>query len=203
MTKTTLAYVLIGVGVVMVLFGIADALGADDDAANSAAVTTSAPAATEATLALATTTTLPATSTSPVGSSTTQTSTTTEPPTTTSITTAPTETVEEFVIAFAAAIASGDVDFLVNRLHPAVVGGFGPALCRTWIETEILELLDYQVTGPTVGPHAQTFTTPAGTGTIEEAFSAPVNFVFQGQKFDAEGDFALVDGEMRWMGQCR
>lgn len=199
MTKTTLAYVLIGVGVGMVLFGIADALGADDDAANSAAVTTSAPAAT---LAPATTT-LPAISTSPVGSSTTQTSTTAAPPTTTSTTTAPTETVEEFVIAFAAAIASGDVDFLINRLHPAVVGGFGPALCRTWIETEILELVDYQVTGPAVGPRTQTFTTPAGTGTIEDAFSAPVSFVFQGQKFDAGGDFALVDGEMRWMGQCR
>lgn len=200
MTKSTLAYVLIGVGVVMVLFGIADALGADDDAANSAAVATSA---TAATLAPATTTTLPATSTSPVGSSTTQTSTTTAPPTTTSTTTAPTETVEEFVLAFAAAIASGDVDFLVNRLHPAVVGGFGPALCRTWIETEILELVDYQVTGPAVGPRTQTFTTPAGTGTIEDAFSAPVSFLFQGQKFDAEGDFALVDSEMRWMGQCR
>lgn len=199
MSRKTLAYALIGVGVVMVLFGIVDARGGDDDAANSAAVATSAPAATEVTIAPATTTTtLPVTLTSPVGSST-----TTAPPTTTSTTTAPTETVEEFVIAFAAAIASGDVDFLVNRLHPAVVGGFGSALCRTWIETEILELVDYQVTGPTVGPHAQTFTTPAGTGTIEEAFSAPVSFVFQGQKFDAEGDFALVDSEMRWMGQCR
>lgn len=186
----------------MVLFGIIDSSSAVDEEATPSAVVTQAPTTTAVTQAT-TTSTSPTTTTRPVESSTTQAPTTTAVPATTTTTALPPETVEDFVSAFAAAIAAGDVDFLVDRLHPAVIGGFGPALCRAWIETEILELVDYQVTGPVAGPSPQSFTTPAGTGTIEDAFSAPVSFVFQGQQFDGEGDFALVDGEMRWMGQCR
>ena len=110
---------------------------------------------------------------------------------------------EDFLVAFAAAIAAGDVDYLFDRLHPAVVGGYGPELCRTWIEVEILQLVDYQLTGPVEGPVGQPFTTPAGTGTIEDAYSAPVSFVFQGQLFDVVGGFALIDSEMHWLGECR
>ena len=113
------------------------------------------------------------------------------------------ETVEEFVDSYAAAIAAGDVGFLFDRLHPAAVGGFGADLCRAWIDGEILALGDYRLTGAVEGPLEQSFTTPAGTGLIENAFRAPVSFVFQGQEFDAFAGFALVDGEMRWLGQCR
>ena len=104
---------------------------------------------------------------------------------------------------FALAIGAGDIEFLLDRLHPAAVGGFGLDLCRNWIEAEILQLGDYQLTGPAEGPRDQSFTTPAGTGTIADAYSAPVSFTFQGQLFDAEGDFALIGTEMYWLGQCR
>ncbi len=213
MTKSRLAMGLIGVGIAMILFGIVDAAGSADpdesvaavsasvaDSSTSTAVaptTSAAPAApttTTSTLALTTVVpTPPVVTTSPT---TTTTSTAVEP-------TAPAETVEEFVLAFAAAIAVGDVEFLFDRLHPAVVGGFGPALCRSWIEGEVLLLGNYELSGPVEGPRDQSFTTPAGTGTIPDAFAAPVSFVFQGQSFDGEGGFALVDNEMFWLGQCR
>jgi len=113
------------------------------------------------------------------------------------------ETVEEFVERFAAAIAASDVEFLFDRLHPAVIGGFGPDVCRNWVEAEILQFSDYELAGPAEGPRDQSFSTPAGTGVIENAFSAPIRFTFQGQGFDAEGGFALIDTEMYWLGQCR
>ena len=113
------------------------------------------------------------------------------------------ETVEEFVDRFAAAIAASDVEFLFDRLHPAVIGGFGPDVCRNWVEAEILQFSDYELTGLAEGPGDQSFSTPAGSGVIENAFSAPIHFTFQGQGFDAEGGFALIDTEMYWLGQCR
>ncbi len=214
MTKSRLAMGLIGVGIAMILFGIVDAAGSADpdesgaavsasvaDSSTSTAVaptTSAAPAAPTTTSTLALTTivpTPPVVTTSPT-TTTTTTSTAVEP-------TAPAETVEEFVLAFAAAIAVGDVEFLFDRLHPAVVGGFGPVLCRSWIEGEVLLLGNYELSGLVEGPRDQSFTTPAGTGTIPDAFAAPVSFVFQGQSFDGEGGFALVDNEMFWLGQCR
>lgn len=144
------------------------------------------------------------TSASSTTTSTTTTATTTTTPTTTTTTTIPvTETVQDFVLMFAAAIDGGDSEFLFARLHPAVTGGFGLEVCRSWIEAEILQLRGYQLTGPVEGPVDQTFTTPAGEGVIADAYSAPVSFDFQGQTFDSEGGFALVEGEMRWLGQCR
>jgi hypothetical protein len=113
------------------------------------------------------------------------------------------ETVEGFVERFAGAIATSDVDFLFDRLHPAVVGGFGPELCRNWVEVEILQFSDYELAGPAEGPRDQSFSTPAGTGVIEHAFAAPIRFTFHGQAFDAEGGFALIGLEMYWLGQCR
>ncbi len=67
-----------------------------------------------------------------------------------------------------------------------MVGGFGPDLCRNWVEDEILQFSNYELSGPAEGPCDQSFTTPAGTGVIENAFSAPVVFTFQDQSFDAE-----------------
>jgi len=143
-----------------------------------------------------TTTSPPTTTTSttvPVTTTTSSTTTTTLPP----------ETVEEFVLLFAAAIMEGDTDFLFDRLHPAVVGGFGADLCQTWIAREILTLENYHLTGPATGPQDQPFTSPVGEGIIGNSFSAPVVFTFSGQEFESDGGFALIGDQMHWLGQCR
>ncbi len=215
MTRTRFAFALIGIGVVMILIGVVGAAGSGGDPTAVVADTTSTSAVASDTAAPAPATTAPVTTSTTTSTVlmttitlappvvTTSSSTTTSSTTSTAAPSSTAETVEEFVVAFAAAIAANDVDFLFDRLHPAVVGGFGPALCRSWIEGEILLLGDYALAGPVEGPRDQSFTTPAGTGTIVDAFAAPVSFVFQGQSFDGEGGFAQIGNDMFWLGQCR
>jgi hypothetical protein len=106
------------------------------------------------------------------------------------------ETVEEFVELFAAALKAGDVEFVWRRLHPDVVAQGGEALCRAWVENEIMGLSDYTLQDVTGGPDIV-----AG---IPDVYSAAVSFVFQGQAFDdAVGQYALIDGTFRWLGVCR
>ncbi len=211
-----LAKQLAALGLAIVLIGFVGILLDDDGtpaaapatsptaATISATTSTTRPTATTSDAPIDSVSVLPTTSTQTTPSPTTTSPTTTISPTTTTTTTAaPRESIEDFVVRFALAIASGDVEFLLDRLHPAVLGGFGPDLCRNWIETEILQLGNYQLTGPVEGPRDQSFTTPAGTGTIEGAYSAPVSFIFEGQLFNAEGGFALIGTEVHWLGQCR
>ena len=179
------------VGLLLVVVGIVGSLGSGDD---SEAVT----AAVSTTAVIESTTEAPVTTQAP-----TTTVTATTPPTSTTTTTVEVESVEDFVELFASAIAEDNVGFLYDRLHPASVGGFGPDLCRSWIENEIVTLDNYKLESEANGPHDQSFTTPAGTGTIENAFSADVSFSFQGQLINGEAGFALIDGVMHWLGQCR
>jgi hypothetical protein len=111
--------------------------------------------------------------------------------------------VQNFVDRYADALADDDVEFLFSTLHPAVIEGYGADLCRTWIANEIVDLSDYRRTGPVTGPFDQPFTTPAGSGTIPDAYSAPIAFSFGGEPFETGGGFADVDGEIHWLGQCR
>lgn len=111
--------------------------------------------------------------------------------------------VDEFVEAYTAAIGSRDETFLAERLHPTVVDGYGIELCRSWIEREILEFSNYQLTAAAEGPRDISFAMPDGRVVIPDTFTAPVTFVFGGQSFDAEASFAAIEGELYWLGQCR
>jgi len=71
------------------------------------------------------------------------------------------------------------------------------------MESEILLLEDFGLTGAVEGPFDKEFTTPSGTGVIENTFSGPISFTLQGQSFAVTADFALVDTKIRWLGQCR
>jgi hypothetical protein len=131
----------------------------------------------------------------------TTTPTTTTPTTTTPSTIAvrpPAELIAAFVDDYVAAIESGDVDFLLDRLHPAVLDQFDTELCRTFIEREILALRNYRLTGDIEGP------TPESIGGRDfESYSAPIAFDFQGESFDGGASWGLVDGEVRWFTTCR
>lgn len=135
-----------------------------------------------------TTATSPATTTSLI-------TTTTSPPTTT-MTLEEAETVEEFVLLFAAALEERDFDFVWQRLHPEVVEIGGEDLCRAWVESEIMALSDYTLHEVTGGPET--------VNGIPDVYSAAVSFTYQGQVFDdGSGQYALVDGTFRWLGVCR
>lgn len=141
------------------------------------AATTSAPSTTEATSTIATTTT-------------------------TSTTTLPPETVEEFALAFAAALERGDANFVFDRLHQVVVARYDEASCRATVEDRVLLITDYRLNGPVSGPESVEFTVSDRIITVSELFRAPVVFGFQGTEVEAEGVFARVDGEMRWFTDC-
>jgi len=171
-------------------------------ATTTTSVAATPPPTTTSTTTIASTTT-PATSTTTSTTTTTTSTTTTTTLTTTTTTTVPADRrVELFVEAYAAALVADDVDFLFDSLHPVVIDGYGADECRNWIQSEIILLGDYALTGPVDGPFEQPFTTPSGTGTIPDAYSAPIRFSFKGQDFESTGGFADVDGQIRWLGQC-
>jgi hypothetical protein len=151
-----------------------------------------------------TTTTLIAnpTTTTTLAPTTTTTATTTTSPSTTTTTTPP-ETLEEFVVAYRAALDSDDVAFLVSRLHPKIVEIHGDELCRAWVEREVVNLDDYQIIGEVSGPADEMFTAPDGSQfAIADKFSTTASFTFQGTPGESPADFALVEGVMHWLGTC-
>lgn len=107
--------------------------------------------------------------------------------------------VEEFFDEYVAAIDRGDVDFLFERLHPIVLDQPSADRCRGFIEREILALDDYRTTGEVTGPAPE----DVAGNTVDEFFSVPVAFEFQGQSFESVAAFAPVEGEIRWFAECR
>ena len=150
------------------------------------------------------------TTTTSIGSTTTTTSlaptsttTTTTLPATTTTTTTPPETLEEFVVAYRAALDDDDVAFLVSRLHPRIIEIQGEELCRAWVEREVVNLNDYQIVGEISGPADEMFTAPDGSQfAIADTFSTTVTFTIQGENFESEAGFALVESVMHWLGTC-
>ena len=189
--------VLMVAGAVIVIVGVIGTLasGGGDETPETTVITT--------TVAPATTTTTVATSTTRLDTTTTvvaETSTTTSSPTTTTV--AP-ESVEEFIDAYGAALASGDRDFIRRTLHPVVIEGWGEELCGSWIDREIMTLSDYTLVSVDSGPQTRTVNTPAGPLSVENFFDASVSFVFEGQPFEQGGSFARIGPDMYWLGQCR
>ena len=118
--------------------------------------------------------------------------------TTTAVQPDPIEKIEAFVPEFAGMIAAGDVQGLFDTLHPAVLDAQDADLCRTYIEREILALVDYRLTGAVTGPSPTTF-----GSTSVDVYTGPVAFTYQGQSFDSTATFALDNGEVRWFTTCR
>ena len=190
---------LVAVGALIAITGVVGTLSGGGDA-EAAPTTTVAPAETASseTSTSTSTTTAPATT-----SSTTSSTTTTTAPTTTTSSTEPTETVEAFVDAFSAALASGDTEFVSSRLHPVVLENWGEDLCRAWIEREVMALSEYTLISVVDGPLARQVSTPNGEVTVADYYRADVSFVFSGETFFPTSGFALVGNDMHWLGQCR
>jgi len=174
---------MIGIGIVATVLGLRMQLSAAPSSTTTSTTTFTAAMTTTAQ------TTITTTSTTSSSSSTT--------------TTTPAETVAGFVDLYTSALASDDVDFLLSRLHPVVIDAYGPELCRTWIESEIVELESYELIGEVTGPTTTRVSIPEGSTDIADAYSARISFVFQGSKFEADAGFALVGTEIHWLGVCR
>lgn len=203
---------ILALGAVALVVAAVGTLAGGDGGGTAASTTSQAPVTTEpATSAPETSTTTmePPTTAAPTttapASTTVASTTTAAPVTTSSTTTAPVPTEEDvraFIEAYAAAVAGGDGDFLVDRLHPVVLGSFDADACRTFVEEDILTLVDYRLAGD-ITRESRTFTVGGESVTVDPLFVAPVAFTFQGVEFTVDATFAPVDGEMRWFSECR
>lgn len=120
------------------------------------------------------------------------------------------ETVSEFAKKWQQAFRSGDVDFLVARLHPSTIERYGEAVCRESVKRQtpdpgwtirvkkVSELGLYDYTSDqlsTVVNGVYTVTAVRQTGLASQT----------GQKSPpAESDIhlALVEGKVRWFSDC-
>lgn len=199
MSRRNLGIGLAALGIAMIAIGIAG-FGESDETETFAAI----PATPITSAAPTTATEAPPTTTSqaPPPPPTTATTTTTTS-TTTTTTAAPLPSIEDFVVAYAAATASGDANFLFENLLPSLRDVFGEELCRGWVDREIVIITDYQLTGEVTGPIARTLNVGETTLTVDQYYEAPVKFTFQGESFDTVATFAVQDGRVYWIGACR
>ena len=190
MSKRQLGLALLALGGALVLVGLVLLVTAGDGGttADTPVTTTGTlPAQPTTSIADATTTTMAPITTTTIGEI-----------TTTTEAFDPQATIESFLLDHAAAIEASDVDFLMATLHPAVIEVHGAELCRSFVEREILALVDYRITGEVTGPESQTV-----ASSTFDVYSAPVAFTFSGQDFEAFAGFAVENGELRWMAECR
>lgn len=195
MSRRVLGLSLIAVGLALVATAVFATVSRSTDEEPSASPTTSMPGASSPSEAASTTSTQPGTTTS-------EAQTTTSLLAATTTTTRPAETIEGFVDSFAAALASGDMDFVMSRLHPDVVGSYPDGTCAAWVSSQIMALSNYRLTGEPTGPSDRTVTIAGRQMVIADVYSAPVSFTFGGQDFDSSADFAVVGGAVYWLGMC-
>jgi hypothetical protein len=129
--------------------------------------------------------------------------TTTAVPTTSSTIAPGVGAVERFVADYRVALDTDDVAFLFEWLYPAVKDGYGFDLCRDWVASEIATLESYQLTGPLIGPSSATIATNGGTFEVDDLYTGPISFVYQGASFEDQAQFAVQEGSIYWLGICR
>jgi hypothetical protein len=113
-----------------------------------------------------------------------------------------TETVELFVEDFNVAFANQDVDFLFDRLHPAVFDLYGAEQCQGYLEGVIDNLIQVEVleTYP-LGPWQ--YERDGRSIAVENAYTVDANILVAGQSSEQELHYALGDdGNLRWFTDC-
>ena len=130
---------------------------------------------------------------------------TTAPPSTSTApapsTTAPVsaQAVRDFFAAWASATSSGDVEFLVSRLHPAVIGVYGEAQCRAYLG---------RVTGGAITVEVRSIGDPAPATLDVDGIDTAVGEVHPVEIFRSDlgrvvtARVAALDGDLRWFSDC-
>lgn len=188
MTRRRSGAVAVVAGVLLSGLGLVDLLGSSPPTADIEARSSTT------TTAVAAQTTAAATTTAPT--------TTTAAPTTTTLVLGA-SAIEGFVADYRAALDNDDVAFLFDWLHPEVKDGYGLDLCREWVAREIAALESYELTGPLVGPSSATISTESGTFEVNDLYTGPISFVYQGAFFEGQAQFAVQGGSIYWLGICR
>ena len=110
------------------------------------------------------------------------------------------ETPEEFFAALSASIAGGDVQFALDRLHPAVTTAYTVDECRASLLARVAP--GYAITIVSVGSTAAyTYAPPdRPSSTVPEALTVMV--MLPSSTTPVAAHIALVDGTYRWFTAC-
>jgi hypothetical protein len=110
-------------------------------------------------------------------------------------------TAEQFALDLSAAIRSGHTDYLLARLHPAVIERYGTRICRSYINGTVAGDDVRWTVSSTTGPAAWSYETDGLTTPIAEAWMVSVNQA--GATPEARDlHFAPSDGTWRWFTDC-
>jgi hypothetical protein len=112
-----------------------------------------------------------------------------------------TEQPDPFFAAFVDALRSGDRDFLLERMHNAVIDRYGEAQCREFTAGLVdpavsLELVD------TSGPGLYDYASDGQSQTIADTYTLTADGEVGGEAGEREYHFALEDGHFRIFVDC-
>jgi hypothetical protein len=112
------------------------------------------------------------------------------------------ETPEEFFALFADAIRTGDVEFLLVRLHPVVLERYGRQQCRSQVAT-IANDPGFDAKVRTVSdPGPYEFATDGQSATVEDTLTVGVTFTNANGSSRQDAHVAYIDAELRWFTDC-
>jgi hypothetical protein len=112
------------------------------------------------------------------------------------------ETPEEFFALFAEAIRTGDVQFLLERLHPVVLERYGARQCRSAVAS-IANDPDFEAKVRTVSdPGPYEFASDGQSATVEDTLTVGVTFTNANGSSRQDAHVAYVDGVLRWFTDC-
>ena len=116
------------------------------------------------------------------------------------------ETIEEFALAFEAALAGGDVEFLGARLSEETLGLYGAEQCQTYLtelvtaEQAPLELREVVDTGP--WDYVYLVDGFEDVITVADVTTVRVNRLVGGQTIILETHWKLAGDQFTWFADC-
>ncbi|MBI2237467.1 MAG: hypothetical protein HYU54_02950 [Actinobacteria bacterium] len=111
------------------------------------------------------------------------------------------ESLEEFLRAFARAFRTGEEDFLLDRLHPAVIDLYGEEQCRAFvagIQDRTAEFTQQSVEGPTVFR----WKVDGSVTRVEDVLTVTITRIREGEETTQEIHLGIVEGTLRWFTDC-
>lgn len=111
-----------------------------------------------------------------------------------------TETPEEFFARLSESIATGDLTFALERLHPDVLTAYSADECSATMAERVDPT--YEITVDTVGATGPWTYEPPGRGSFPQAEATTVTIHLSNTTDPQEGHLVRIDGVWRWFTVC-
>jgi len=108
----------------------------------------------------------------------------------------------DFVAALADATSRGDVEWLLSRLHPAVLTRYGEDACRRYVTDYVVQPGVRLRLQSTTGPGTWVWETDGRSSEIDEVYNLDVHRFAKGVETTGGIEAANVDGTFRFFADC-